>query len=323
MPSNFNQTVTNKSLSDNTNTASTYPPLVSFGLPVRNGEQYIRRILDSLRSQDFSNLEIVICDNVSTDNTHDICQEYANLDERIRFIRNEENIGQIENFNKVLKLSRGKYFRWVGVDDWLEPDYASQCVNVLDNNQDAIGVTTYQSHHDDGGNTYYSEYMGTRLESDLPHERFIKMIWFLRSNYTFIDPIYTMMRREVLMRSKLLQVNPATDKVLAAELSLIGNFLHIPNCLAHRRKATMQTQQYHLTRTREIKHSVIRECLCYMEILRSAKLTKMQRFHCRLSVLHYSLMRQTKDLYTFFRVALRRLPGYSKLVKQYKRSKEI
>jgi len=70
-------------------------PLLSFAIPIYNGEKDIRRLLDSLLAQDFSDFEIVISDNASTDRTGEICQEYASQDTRIRYHRQSENIGLI------------------------------------------------------------------------------------------------------------------------------------------------------------------------------------------------------------------------------------
>ncbi len=213
-------------------------PLVSFGLPVYNAEEkYLCRLLDSLLAQDLQDLEIVISDNASKlPGTQKICEEYASRDPRVRYHRNPENIGQIDNFNKVLELSRGKYFRWIGSDDWLETDYARRCVEVLEAGKNFISVTTYQDHIEDDGKRHYEEYKGERLDSPLPYVRFRRMLWFMTADFGFIDPIYTMMRREMLLGTNRIQHLPRMDQVLAVELCLLGPFSHIPACLAHRRR---------------------------------------------------------------------------------------
>lgn len=212
-------------------------PLVSFGVPVYNAtDKYMRRLLDSLLAQTMSDFEVVISDNASSNGTSEICQEYARRDQRIRYHRNPENIGQIANFNRVLELASGKYFRWIGSDDWLEPDYARKCVDTLEARPNDIGVTTYQDHIGDDGIRLYREYTGERFESPLPHVRFRRMLWFFNADHILIDPIYTMMRREILLTTPLLQFVPATDQLLSTQLSLLGTFAHIPECLAHRRQ---------------------------------------------------------------------------------------
>jgi glycosyltransferase involved in cell wall biosynthesis len=78
-------------------------PLVSMGLPVYNGERYIRQAIDSLIAQDYENFELIISDNASTDSTKDICEEYARNDKRIKYSRNTANLGGSANAKKVLE----------------------------------------------------------------------------------------------------------------------------------------------------------------------------------------------------------------------------
>ncbi len=92
-------------------------PVVSIGMPVYNGEKYIREALDSLLAQTFVNFELIISDNASTDATEKICQMYAAKDPRIRFARQPENRGALANFKFVLDEARGEYFMWAAADD--------------------------------------------------------------------------------------------------------------------------------------------------------------------------------------------------------------
>ena len=298
-------------------------PQVSFGLPVRNGEKFLSRLLDSLAQQTLSDYEIIICDNGSSDKTVQLCQAAMERDARIRFIDNGENIGQIENFNKVLKLARGQYFRWIGVDDWLEPNYAECCVNELQQNPQSIGVTTYQCHHEDDGNMEYAEYTGPRLDAPLRHQRFARMMWFLHADFRFIDPIYTMLRRDILMRTQLLQIVPKTDQLLAAELSLHGPIVHVPLCLAHRRRemedAAVKIQRYHQTRAHELMENTWRECSNYRMLLTSVSLTKWQRLHCEFSIIRYAATGLGRSGKHKLRNGLRRVPGYG-LLRMLKRA---
>ena len=119
-------------------------PKLSFGLPVYNAEDTIGRAVESILAQTFTDLELVISDNASTDRTAEICCDWARQDARVRLFRNDLNIGLLPNFDRVFELAHGEYFRWIGSDDWLEPEYASACVPVLDSNPDAIAVSTYQ-----------------------------------------------------------------------------------------------------------------------------------------------------------------------------------
>ena len=91
----------------------------------------VGRCIESIVSQDFTDLELVISDNASDDGTTGLLEEYARADPRIRLSVNEVNIGVHENMDRVLELSHGEFFRWISADDWLEPGSLSACVRAL------------------------------------------------------------------------------------------------------------------------------------------------------------------------------------------------
>ena len=112
--------------------------MVSLGIPVYNGEDSIREALDALLIQTYDNLELIISDNASTDSTAEICQEYASKDPRIRYYRNDLNVGVYANYRRVVSLAIGEYFMWAAVDDRKPPDAIERCVNALSSNQRAV-----------------------------------------------------------------------------------------------------------------------------------------------------------------------------------------
>lgn len=97
--------------------------LISVGMPVYNGDAFLKDALNSLLAQTYSNLEIIISDNCSTDKTRQICLEYEAKDSRIRYVRQAQNIGATANFNYVLRQARGEYFMWAAHDDRWSPNY--------------------------------------------------------------------------------------------------------------------------------------------------------------------------------------------------------
>lgn len=107
-------------------------PKVCIGLPVYNGEKFIVKRLNSLLSQTFSDFELIISDNASTDSTSSICQEYARKDKRIRYIRQEKNMGNSWNFYFVLQEAKSEYFMWTAVDDILLPEFLEKNIQVLE-----------------------------------------------------------------------------------------------------------------------------------------------------------------------------------------------
>jgi glycosyltransferase involved in cell wall biosynthesis len=209
-------------------------PLASIGLPVRNGEQYIRKAVESVLGQSHADLELVISDNASVDDTEQICRQYARADRRVRYHRQPENIGLVENFNAVLDRARGTYFKWLGHDDWLTPAYVTRCVEVLEADESLIVVTTQQAHVGPDGTVETAGYDGTRLQSDRAVERFVEMLRLQNESPLLLDPLYGMMRREAIARLPR-PIMLFEDQVLAARLALAGPFGHVPEVLSYRR----------------------------------------------------------------------------------------
>ena len=296
------------------------PPKVTLGLPVYNGERFIGRAIESLLGQDYQDLEIVICDNVSTDSTPEIVSRYAASDSRIKFFENEHNIGQDPNMNRVFELGTGEYFRWTGDDDWLEADCISKCVAYLESHPEDIAVSTYIKYHDDDGNEFYSEYEGERLDSRNAAHRFARMLWFLRADYRYYDPHYNLYRRSALEKTQLLQFVFRSDGILAAELSLLGPFGHIPECLAHRRRIPANYddhselgQRNHPDAHDEMRESLIGLCANFNAVVEAAPLSMAEKAECRYAIGQYFVARSLAHMEQRARTAARQVPGYRKI----------
>ena len=106
-------------------------------MPVYNGEKYIRDALDSLLAQTFTNFELIISDNASTDRTEQLCQEYTALDARIRCVRQPVNLGATANFQFVQSEAIGEYFMWAAHDDYWKPDFIAHALAAM--NDESIG----------------------------------------------------------------------------------------------------------------------------------------------------------------------------------------
>jgi glycosyltransferase involved in cell wall biosynthesis len=292
-------------------------PRVSIGLPVRNGEKYIGRAIDSLIAQDYQDFEVVICDNASDDATPDIVRGYAARDPRIKFHENGRDIGQIANMNRVFELASGEYFRWTGMDDWFEPNYISKSVEYLDLEPCVIAVSTYIKYSDDGGNEFYTEYTGERMESPEPHRRFSRMLWFFQVDYRYYDPHYAMYRRSALQQTRLLQVAFGPDNILSAELSLVGPFGHIPECLSYRRRVPAAYDDkevlhalYHPDQPHALRPSASRLCSNFNVLVSTAPLTGFQKAVCRGAIARFFLKAELRALNDTVRGVARRVPGY-------------
>jgi len=209
-------------------------PRISFGLPVRNGGARIAGTIESVLSQDFEPLELVISDNASTDETRGICEGFAARDGRVHYHRNALDIGRVGNFNRVFELARAPYFRWIGCDDTISPSYASKCMASLDAAPHAVGVTTLWEFVDADGMRYRSELRGERLASVDPLQRLSRFLWYMEADRLLFDPIYSLLRRDVLARTQLLLSTSDEDRLLALEIALQGPFAHLDEFLASR-----------------------------------------------------------------------------------------
>lgn len=118
-----------------TDQSSIVQPRVSVGIPVYNGEKFIRKKLESMLAQTFINFELIISDNASTDSTPKICEEYSKKDKRIRYIRQKMHRGAYWNYEFVLKEAKYEYFLWTAVDEVLLPNFLEKNINVLESNK--------------------------------------------------------------------------------------------------------------------------------------------------------------------------------------------
>jgi len=171
---------------------------VSIGMPVYNGGDEICKALDSLLSQTYSNYELIISDNASTDDTKEICQQYSQNDSRIRYIRNNENQGPIKNFEYVLIQSTGEYFMWAAHDDVWDKRFIELAVEELDwSNKTTVAVGCEAQYtinkvkqpffHE--GKAFYDK----EFSSD-----FDRIIYVLK--YSYGNMFYSLYRREALFK---------------------------------------------------------------------------------------------------------------------------
>lgn len=105
-------------------------PLITIGIPTYNRGPSLERAINSAVDQDYDNLEIIICDNASTDQTAEICMRWAQRDSRIRYHRHASNIGAVANFNSLSAMASGAYFMWLADDDWITPNYIKECLAI-------------------------------------------------------------------------------------------------------------------------------------------------------------------------------------------------
>jgi glycosyltransferase involved in cell wall biosynthesis len=113
-------------------------PKISIGLPIFNGEKFVHKQLERILDQTFTNFELIISDNASTDLTNKICKEFESKDNRVRYYKQNETTNSLSNYNFVLEKAEGEYFLWVAVDDILLPDFLEKNLEILIKNQNIV-----------------------------------------------------------------------------------------------------------------------------------------------------------------------------------------
>ncbi|MDE7322598.1 MAG: glycosyltransferase [Lachnospiraceae bacterium] len=118
-------------------------PLISVIVPVYNVEKYLARCVESILAQTYRNLEVILVDDGSTDNSGEACDAYAGKDVRVKTVH-KSNGGLSDARNAGLQIAQGEYYAFVDSDDWVTTDYVAQLYNFLHQNHAQIAVCGYR-----------------------------------------------------------------------------------------------------------------------------------------------------------------------------------
>jgi glycosyltransferase involved in cell wall biosynthesis len=212
-------------------------PRVTLGMPVYNGEAYLEESLRSLVGQTYEDFELIISDNASTDRTSTICRDFANNDRRIRYRRNAENVGFVRNQNPIIRDAIGDYFLLTHSDDVRLPTYLERTIPILDEDPGITVCYTRTRDIDEHGMFLPRKELDMRYDSEDHAERFRDII---RMDH-LCEPVFGLTRVSALRQSRLHGDYADSDRVLLAELLLLGRFVRLPECLFHRRAHAQQS----------------------------------------------------------------------------------
>ncbi|MBI1178629.1 glycosyltransferase [bacterium] len=207
-------------------------PTVSIGLPVFNGAARIPLAVDSILNQDFTDFEVVICDNASTDDTATICRAYARRDQRVRYFRNETNIGVNPNHDRVFELARGEYFAWSADDVEYLPGMLRRCLEVIKAAPTSVSLVyplcqIWRDGRIAGGD-------GSRSIECRDHRPYRRLESVVRRVY-LVNQLFGLAKREVMARTHLNGPYTSSDYVLLAELAMLGEIRELSETLIRRR----------------------------------------------------------------------------------------
>jgi len=213
------------------NAKSADRPLVSVGIPVFNGELFLREAIDSILAQSHSNLELIISDNASTDRTSAIGEEYAMRDPRVRYLRQPRNIGAPRNWNVVATHARGKYMKWASANDYCDTAMLAACIDVLESDPRVVlcyGATRLVDELTGAVQPFDGDFS---ITEEQPSGRLSGLLARMRLN----NAMSGLIRMEVLRKTGLDRPYPGGDLVLMAELAMAGKFVLLPHPFLYRR----------------------------------------------------------------------------------------
>ena len=206
--------------------------LVSIGVPVRNGGAMLRDALDSLLAQTHRNIEVIVSDNASTDETAAICREYRERDARVRYVRQNTPLEVMDNFRACFEHGRGEWWMFAAHDDLRTPNYVETLLRGARSSPGVVLSFTDASFFSDRKTrTPTRRIEGRELQPDVPHgapalERHASVLRSLF--YGGVTQFYGLMRREPLLRYSWAAPRFGPDVVMIHYLAERGELRYEP-----------------------------------------------------------------------------------------------
>jgi glycosyltransferase involved in cell wall biosynthesis len=211
-------------------------PLVSVGLPVFNGENFVAEAIRCMLAQTFTDWELVISDNCSTDSTWRICNEFAATDRRIRLHRFQRNMGLTPNYNRVVELSRGKYFKWITHDDLFGPQFIESCLQALLNDSKTVLAFPKLVYVDSEGRRLRDQVSHLSITDATPESRVSRLMMLERESTDIFWSQFGLIPTDILKGTRLMGPYGGSDQVLLLELALHGYFKQVEGATFGRRE---------------------------------------------------------------------------------------
>jgi glycosyltransferase involved in cell wall biosynthesis len=284
-------------------------------MPAYNAARHIRAAIRSILAQSVTELELIIYDNASTDDTEALCREAAAGDPRVRYFRNERNLGAAENYNLTLRAARGRYFKWSSSNDLCHPDFLRACIAALESDADVVIAypRTRLFIDDPEVGESYADHLG--LESDDPGVRFIRFVDGVGLN----NIMNGVCRTDVLRQVPPIRAHVGSDQVTFAAMTLRGKVVEVPEEYFYRRMDAESAtrlggneavrRHYDPSGRKHMVFQLWRLYLEYMSAVISSPLSVRQRIPLAVSMLRRIVWRRNKlwrDATASFRQLVRR-----------------
>jgi glycosyltransferase involved in cell wall biosynthesis len=269
-------------------------PRVSVGLAVYNGERYLARVIELLLGQTYGDLELIICDNDSTDCTADICKEFVAKDKRVRYYRNPFNVGGVRNENRTYFLSRGEFFKLAAHDDLISPNFIEVAVSALDRDPGADICVPRVIVIDGDDNELADDARVAGLE-ETPSAR----MRALADEGYMCEATYGLVRMSALRAVKPQGNFLSSDRIMLCELATRGPFRYEPDSVLYRRlhegnafrdwRARMAWFQPELKRSGKVRLPFWHQLFGYLAMIGRTPLGFLDRVRCTLEVVRWSV----------------------------------
>ncbi|TRT69737.1 MAG: glycosyltransferase family 2 protein [Microcystis sp. M_OC_Ca_00000000_S217Cul] len=276
----------------------TSEPRVSIGLPVYNGERFICSAIETLLSQTFSDFEIIISDNCSTDKTESICRQYAAKDARIRYVRQTKNVGITANFQFVLDAAVGEYFMWAAADDRQKPEFIQTLVKILDDNPSFAGAMSDVENHDEAGTLLFISMLDDiRVDKVKENWKNIRLRFFRNPTSNVFFAIYGLFKRDILLNIEINYKNllgnlSSSEVPFLAQISLRGEIASVGTPL--KIYTRHENSEYH----KEIKR--INKMQSLIQSFNVSKSLALIAYHSKIDITYKFLCYYTV-FFTFFK----------------------
>jgi len=195
-------------------------PKVSIILPTHNGSAWISRAVNSVLAQSFSDWELIVVDDGSDDDVGGIVKRFVEKDTRVKYLRNERNIGISESLNRGIKIAKGEYIARIDDDDeWVYADKLTEQMNFLKENPDCILLGTNIVAVDETGKEI-GRYSFPKSDAEI-RNKLLRVNCFAHSSVVF--------KRDAVVRAGgySTSVGLAEDYDLWAKLGAFGKFANI------------------------------------------------------------------------------------------------
>jgi glycosyltransferase involved in cell wall biosynthesis len=235
-------------------------PRVSVGLAVYNGEVFLEETMTSLLNQTYSDFELIVSDNASTDGTRDIVHRLQRDDPRIRLHVFPSNQGPAANYNKTVDLATGEYFAWSAADDVRATTFLERCVDVLDRDPGTVLAYSRTRIIEDGRSPRDYDYEPD-VDAESPHDRLRSLLRVDHRRHGAFE-IFGLMRLDALRDAGPLGAYARADSVMLARMALRGRFTMVPEHLFFNRNHPSRSVRSTPNRTYRERGTVVRVLGC-------------------------------------------------------------